>query len=181
MNKNCNPNPHNLNKTPPKTSKANQEEEESSSFEESKKKFIDQIWNLIPLKLKIPALIVLLILVLLGGLASTQSIWLPIVKPYLNRQDVRENFIFGGYIYVERNKPLKTEVRLLNGKGENITNSSSDERGYVTFNIPSDIIIGKIECRDNNEWISLAISDYKLFKEKGSFKLYLKDKRIEIP
>lgn len=181
MNKNCNPNPHNLNKTPLKASKANQEEEKSPSFDESKKKFINQIWNLIPRKLHKPALILLLILVLLGGLASTQSMWLPIVKSILNKQQLRENFNFGGYIYIERNKPFKTEVRLLNGKGKNIANSSSDESGYVTFNIPSDIIIGEIQCRDNNGWISLAIKDYKLFKKKGSFKLYLKDKRIEIP
>jgi len=145
------------------------------TFESAKKEVLNKLWNFVPKRLRIPFVIVVLIL---GAVVATKSYWMPVAESIYYKKPAP--FIFSGYIYADAATALKTEVQLLDNKGEKISQMTSDSTGFVTFNILSDKKIASILVSKKNEWIQFPVDFDKLKKSQG-FKIYLSEQRLEIP
>ena len=90
-----------------------------------------------------------------------------------------ERVTLDGHIYREDNKPLQIVVRLLDDNRKIISTRQSDEKGFIIFNIPSDSNIAMIQW-DDSEPMTLSHDDCRKLKRARKFKLYPRQRRIEI-
>lgn len=146
-----------------------------SSYDGAKKAFVNKLWRAVPRRLRVP-LVALILLV--GGLVTSHSFWYPTVDAWWHPPVQR--FAVGGRVLVEKDRGFpNSDVQLLNRKQEVVSNATTDDSGYVTFNISTKDKITTLRCQDNNGiWVSFPFEP-KIGTSGKSFRVSLDQKRID--
>ncbi len=155
--------------------RSGQEGDRQPTFEETRKEFLNLLWKWVPRRLRLP----LVALIVIGAiLVPTRSFWYPPLDSWLHKPIPR--LTIGGEILLDENKGLsETQVQLLDRNKNVISNATTDDTGYVTFNISSKDKIAILRCQDDNGRpvdFSLAIKE---MTEGKTFYVRVDKKQIE--
>ena len=157
---------------PSKPSTDNSESQELSSFGGTKEKVLNMLWNWVPIKLRVP---LVMIVILVGAAISTQSYWKPLIDAWFLTPPPQ--LTFGGYIYADENQPLQTEIRLMSVNNKEVKRMLSDSHGLVGFNVSGDAEIAAIECKTENGWKRFPVTTSQL-KQPKKFYIMLSTETI---
>ena len=153
--------------------KPSEKEKSLDSLESTKEWIIRKFWLILPQWSRI---LIALIVIIGTPVLSTQSYWLPYVKDLLFKPVPRH--FFRGYIYSELNNPLQTTVTLIDENGVKLTEEDSDQRGFITFNIPDDkkIVAFSVLYEGNRQ--NIQVNDDNL-KDSDKFILIMSERKIK--